>query len=174
MSKKKETTTDATNDSVVVKCKLKWAYLRKLNDMSQRYQVDCTSLDADGVKALESIGLSVRHGDDKKKPDPEAGFFITPKCTTRPPRVVDSDLNTIPDDIVDKIGNGSEAEVEIRAYIAPKADSGKAPGLQGLKLTKLVEFVETSAFSPTDGYTVPETALAGGPTKAEENDDVPF
>ena len=162
------------NDSVVVRCKLKWPYLRKLNEMSQRYQVDCTDLDKDGVKAIESLGLTIRRGEDKKKPDPEAGAFITPKCTSRPPRVVDSGLNMIPDAIVDKIGNGSVAEVEIRAYPAPKADSGIAPGLQGIKLLEMVEYEDQSAFTASPGYTVPADALASGPTQPNENDDVPF
>jgi len=164
----------ADKKSVVVRCKLKWSYLRRKNDMSQKYQLDCTELDAKAVKALKAIGLVARQGKDKKTPDPDSGWFVTPK-SMREPMVVDSGLNTVPDEIADAVGNGTVADVEIDAYSAPKADGGVAPGLLGVKIVELVAYTNSSSLEAEDGgFTVPvaSTALAGGPTGAD--DDVPF
>jgi len=162
----------ADKKSVVVRCKLKWSYLRRKNDMSKKYQLDCTELDAKAVKALKAIGLVARHGKDKKSPDPDAGWFVTPK-SMREPMVVDSGLNTVPDEIADAVGNGTVADVEVDAYSAPKAEGGVAPGLLGVKIVELIAYKNSSSLeAEAGGFTVPAASLADGPTGTD--DDVPF
>lgn len=141
---------------VVIKCELKWAHLGKVNDKSNRYQVDCIKLDKKQQQAIKAIGLegSLREGAKKKNPDPEAGIFITPKANVMVP-VMDSKLKHLPIKALKEIGNGTVAMVAIHAYPAPKSEAGVACGLSEVQILDLVPYEgRKSAFQvQEDGYT---------------------
>jgi hypothetical protein len=93
---------------VKVRAEVQWCFHNKPSEMSGKYQVDLCNLSQAAVKAIESLGLSVRKRDDK----PEKGWFITAK-SAQPIRIYDSngnDLNNV------NIGNGSKAVVVLSSY----------------------------------------------------------
>ena len=156
-----------SNDrQVQITGKLKWASLSEANKMSGKFQVDGSELSASDVKKLKGVGIEARDGADKEKPDPEAGMYITPKAG-RMVTVVDTKLNPLSLPEIDSIGNGTTAQVSVRAYdYTYKGKSGVGAGLQGIKVTDMVEYSATSMFKPDEtGYVASAAATA---------DDVPF
>ena len=144
--------------------KLKWANLAKTNDMSGKFQVDVTELSAADVKALKSIGIVARDGKDKEKPDPEAGMYITPKAG-RMVTVVDSKLNPLSLSDIESIGNGTLAQVSVRAYdYTYKGKSGVGAGLQGVKIKEMVEYSGASMFEADEsGYVASASSTGDAP-----------
>lgn len=114
-------------DRVKIKADVMWAYLNRMNDMSERYQVDLCNLSDAAVKALEGMGISVGQKEGK-------GYYITCK-SKNPIRAYDSDGMVIDGDTV---GNGSEAIALISSYSwSFKNKEGVSPSLQKLVISKL-------------------------------------
>lgn len=114
-------------DRVKIKADIMWAYLNKMNDMSERYQVDLCNLSDAAVKGLESMGITVNQKEGK-------GYYITCK-SKNPIRAFDTDGMVIDGDTV---GNGSEAIALISSYAwSFKNKEGVSPSLQKLVISKL-------------------------------------
>lgn len=134
----------------VIKGVLEWAHLTpgKPNDLSGKYQVDVCQLDSDTVKKLKKLGLDVQDGSKKGKA--EKGHYVTPKAT-RPVTVVDSKRNTF--EAIDSIGNGTVANVAIRAFPYNfKGKEGIGCGLQAIQILDLKEYSPAGMFGDEDGF----------------------
>lgn len=125
------------NTPVKFKADVQWAFLDKINEMSERYQVDFCNLSDAAVKALENIGLQPRRREDK----PEKGWFIVAKSSI-PIKAFDKDGKQIKG----IVGNGSKAEVLMKAYHWEwKNKQGISPHLLKFIVTDLVEYNEEEA-----------------------------
>lgn len=115
---------------VKIKADVMWAYLDRKNEMSNKYQLDLCNLSDAAVKALESMGLSVRQKEDK-------GFFITCK-SNNPIKAFDRSGNDM-DGV--SIGNGSKAVAMVGFYEwSWKNKQGVSPSLKKLVIEDLVSF----------------------------------
>ena len=137
-------------------CTLYWAHLAKPNDRSNKFQVNCTNLSKDDVKALKLLGLTVHDGKEKGKG--EMGMYVIAKAT-RAVQVVDSKKNSI--DELESVGNGTIANVIISAYEYPDHGNGAGVGcgLQGVQITNLVEFSVGGGFEEEEGYVTSNEAF---------------
>tara|TARA_B110000259_G_C14018237_1_gene402125 strand:+ start:603 stop:1019 length:417 start_codon:yes stop_codon:yes gene_type:complete len=110
-----------------------WAQLDKVNDMSNKYQVNLCNLSDGAAAALESMGLSIQEGTDKKA---DMGKYITCK-SNKPIRAFDTDgeeLHTL-------IGNKSRCKALVSTYEwTYKNKKGSSPSLMKLVITDLIEF----------------------------------
>lgn len=120
---------------VKVKCDLFWAKLKKVNEMSGKYQVDLCNLSDAACKALEEMGIEIK-SDAAKKPD--HGKYVTCK-SSNPIKAFDLEG----DEIDENIGNGSKAKAVLSSYEWKyKNKSGVSPSLSKLVVTDLVEYAE--------------------------------
>lgn len=120
-----------TNPSLKVKAEIKWAFLNKPNEMSERYQVDLCNLSAGAVKALESLGVEVKHKEGN-------GHYIT--CKSKNPIKAFDDGGAMLDSNV-VVGNGSKANVLLSTYEWTfKGKKGVSPSLKRLVVTDLIEY----------------------------------
>lgn len=114
---------------VKIEADVMWAFLTEPNEMSGKYQVDLCNLNAEAVKALESLGLTVNNKEGK-------GFYITAK-STREIKASDAQGNPIKV----KIANGSKASALITTYSWNwKNKTGLSPSLMDLTITNLIEY----------------------------------
>lgn len=120
---------------VKIKCDVYWAQTNKVNEMSNKYQINLCNLSDEAVKAFEEEGISVQEGEDKKA---DMGRYITCK-SNNPIRVYDADGMEIPADVM--IGNGSKAKALVGSYEWKyKNKKGVSPSLKRLIITDLVEY----------------------------------
>ena len=120
-----------TNPSLKVKAEIKWAFLSKPNEMSERYQVDLCNLSAAAVKALESLGVEVKHKE-------ENGHYITCK-SKNPIKAFDDGGALLEQDVL--VGNGSKANALLSTYDwSFKGKKGVSASLKRLVITDLVEY----------------------------------
>lgn len=117
-------------DRVKIKADIMWAHLNKMNDVSERYQVDLCNLSDNAAKALEDMGITVYQKDGK-------GYYITCK-SKNPIRAYDTDGMVMNGETV---GNGSQAICLVSFYSwVFKNKEGVSPSLQKLVITKLEEY----------------------------------
>lgn len=121
-------------EEVIVSAVAKYDSTRAVDNMSKKYQINCTQLDDETTKKLKALGLNVR--DDK---GPEDGNFIIPKNGLYPPDIVDDNGNPLPPEV--RIGNGSKIRVLLTPYEydAPHGQ-GVACGIGGIRVEELIEF----------------------------------
>ena len=159
MAKKQE---EATNTQYVIKgATLYWASLHEVNKYSEKYQVNATNLSSDDEAALTAMGINVRDGKEKGKP--EMGMYIVAKAN-RPVTVVDAKRNTLSD--ATNVGNGSKGNVCVSAfpYDHPTGGKGVGCGLQAVQITELVEYSAAGMFEEVDGgYEKPAEATEASP-----------
>lgn len=127
-------------ESVTIKTTLFWAQLNRVNELSNKYQVDLCQLTDAAVEAIENLGIDVHNkGDDR-------GNFVTCK-SARPIRAYDKDNNEY--DLEDvSIGNGSKAVAVVGFYDWTfKNKKGRSANLKRLKVTDLVEYEGGAAIS---------------------------
>ena len=119
------------NDLLTIKGTVFWAFLDTRNQMSGDYQVDIGQLSDAAVKALEGMGIEVKHKD-------QMGYFITCKSKNFPIVPIDSDGDTI-EGI--KVGNGSKCVAVLDTYEWEfKKKKGVSPSLKKLKITELIKY----------------------------------
>ena len=94
---------------VTVKATVMWCNHNKVNEMSEKYQLELTNLSDNAVKALEGIGLEVRKREDK----PEKGFYITCKSVRQMDKIFDKTGASLIDVA---IGNGSTGTAIVGTY----------------------------------------------------------
>jgi len=94
---------------VTIKATVMWCNHNKLNEMSNKYQLELTNLSENAVKALEGIGLEVRKREDK----PEKGFYITCKSVRQMDKIFDKTGASLIDVA---IGNGSTGTAVVGTY----------------------------------------------------------
>lgn len=124
------------SESLKIKCDIYWAQLKKMNQMSEAYQVNLCNISDAAAKALEEMGITVNF-DGKKKP--EMGKYITCKSKNRPMKAYDVDG----EEIDAEIGNGSKAKALVTPYSwTYKNKKGISPSLKKLVITELVEYGE--------------------------------
>jgi hypothetical protein len=118
---------------IKIKADVFWAQLNKINEMSNKYQVNLCNLSDAAVEALEAMGVSVSIGEDKKA---DMGRYITCK-SNNPIRAFDADG----DELSELIGNGSKAKAVVGCYEWKyKNKKGVSPSLKKLIITNLVEY----------------------------------
>jgi len=117
---------------VKLKADVFWANFDKLNEKSQRYQVDLCNLSDDAVAALEALGLTIKSSPDK----PEQGRYITCK-SVNPMRPQDPSGNHI----TALVANKSKATAMINAYQWNfMGKKGLSPSLMKIVITDLKEY----------------------------------
>jgi len=94
---------------VTIKATVMWCNHNKINEMSEKYQLELTNLSDNAVKALEGIGLEVRKREDK----PEKGFYITCKSVRQMDKIFDKTGASLIDVA---IGNGSTGTAVVGTY----------------------------------------------------------
>lgn len=94
---------------VTIKATVMWCNHNKVNEMSEKYQLELTNLSENAVKALEGIGLEVRKREDK----PEKGFYITCKSVRQMDKIFDKTGASLIDVA---IGNGSTGTAVVGTY----------------------------------------------------------
>lgn len=125
---------------VKIKADVMWAYLDRKNEMSSKYQVDLCNLSTPAVKALESMGLSVREKEGK-------GFFIT--CKSNNPIKAYGKTGEELEGMA--IGNGSKAVALIGSYEwAWKNKQGVSPSIKKLVIEDLVSYEGISVDADDD------------------------
>jgi hypothetical protein len=133
----------ADSKRVKIKADVYWCQHTKVNDMSGKYQLNLCNLSDAAVDALESMGISVQVGEEKKS---EMGRYIT--CKSQSEIKV---FNTDGDLIKEAIGNGSKAKALVGSYEwSYKNKKGISPSLGKLVITDLVEYGSESALDDDD------------------------
>ena len=119
---------------VTVKATVMWCNHNKLNEMSNKYQLELTNLSENAVKALEGIGLEVRKREDK----PEKGFYITCKSVRQMDKIFDKTGASLIDVA---IGNGSTGTAVVGTYDwAFKNKTGLSASLIKMTIDNLVAY----------------------------------
>jgi hypothetical protein len=119
---------------VTVKATVMWCNHNKLNEMSNKYQLELTNLSENAVKALESLGLEVRKREDK----PEKGFYITCKSVRQMDKIFDKTGASLIDVA---IGNGSSGTAVVGTYEwAFKNKKGLSASLIKMTIDNLVAY----------------------------------
>ena len=133
-----------------------------------KYSVQCINVSDRDAEKLKEIGLSPRHGNDRKtedgeaKPTPEWGYYITPR-TQYEFEVYDGSGRELRGDSKDallkKIGSGTKANVTVQS--GPYSNQGKkgvSCYIVGVQVIKLEEGSGRCDFKPVDGGYVHEEA----------------
>jgi hypothetical protein len=119
---------------VTVKATVMWCNHNKINEMSEKYQLELTNLSENAVKALEGIGLEVRKREDK----PEKGFYITCKSVRQMDKIFDKTGASLIDVA---IGNGSTGTAVVGTYEwAFKNKKGLSASLIKMTIDNLVAY----------------------------------
>ena len=119
---------------VTVKATVMWCNHNKLNEMSNKFQLELTNLSENAVKALESLGLEVRKREDK----PEKGFYITCKSVRQMDKIFDKTGASLIDIA---IGNGSTGTAVVGIYEwAFKNKKGLSASLIKMTIDNLVAY----------------------------------
>jgi len=117
-------------DRVKIKADIMWAYLDRMNDMSQKYQVDLCNLSDAAVSALEGMGIGVAQKEGK-------GYYVTCKSKNEI-RAYGSDGDILTGSTV---GNGSKAIAMIEPYAWTwKNKEGVSASLKKLVITDLQKY----------------------------------
>jgi stalled ribosome alternative rescue factor ArfA len=119
---------------VTIKATVMWCNHNKVNEMSEKYQLELTNLSDNAVKALEGIGLEVRKREDK----PEKGFYITCKSVRQMDKIFDKTGASLIDVA---IGNGSTGTAVVGTYDwAFKNKKGLSASLIKMTIDNLVAY----------------------------------
>ena len=125
---------------VKVMCTVHWAFLKKPNEMSEKYEVVLGNLSDAAVTNLKGAGVSVANNPDK----PEQGNYITCRSTL-PIEAIDQQEQPIEE----LIGNGSRAIATVGVYEWKyKNKSGVSPSVKKLVITDLVKVARRSDTDP--------------------------
>lgn len=115
---------------------LMWAYTNKINDMTEKYQIDICNLSAEAINAIKEVGGNPLNREDK----PEKGYYITAKSNYTIP-VVDTSGN----EIKTAIGNGSKGHVVVQPYAwSFRGKNGVNFGASKVVVTTLVHYEDGS------------------------------
>jgi|DEB0MinimDraft_10_1074344.scaffolds.fasta_scaffold36229_2 hypothetical protein len=126
------------HEDVVIEATLYWPFLGKVNDMSGKYQVDLGQLDKNAIKAIQSLGLTVRTDQPKDEDKPDREQFITAKSNYPFKVLFKNGVSVVP---VDKIGNGTKARIKVNSYDWQfKGKSGSSLSAKVIQVTDLVEY----------------------------------
>jgi len=116
---------------VKVNCTVHWAFLKKPNEMSGKFELVLGNLSDTAVTNLKGAGIKVHYKEDK----PEQGNYITCRSTL-PIEAVDESGNPV----TALIGNGSRAIATVGSYEWTfKNKTGVSPALRKIVITELVE-----------------------------------
>lgn len=129
-------TTD-TIKPIKVKAELFWAQsMHTPSTMSGKYEVTLANLSEAAVKALETIGLTVRTRADK----PDQGFFLVCKSAKFPLQAYDEQGKEIPASV--QIANGTKATAVLGAFSwkSPTGKRGTSATMKKLVVTELIEY----------------------------------
>lgn len=138
-----EEKTKSKSDSFVLQGKAFYLNSARPNELSGKYQMDLCVDDAT-VERLTTLGIEVKNkGDDR-------GNFVTLKRSAETkdgkpmsgPRVIDSEKNEIPDDIL--VGNGSTVKVITNKFDWKfKGKTGVGLGLDTVQVLDLIPYENT-------------------------------
>lgn len=152
---------------------LMWAKLDKPYAYNEgetpKYQVELQKLSKENVKLLDGLTPSYSPLDGKKRDKEEKGFYCTPK-SVRPVPVYDATPKKMTLEQVERIGNGTTANVTVHSYeYAGKTGKGVALGLDSVQVVELSEYSgDSNPYEAVkDGYKAPEL-------HEEPADNVPY
>jgi len=133
---------------VKIRAKVMWSFHNKLNDLSERYQIDLCDLSDGAVKALEQeLNLEVKNNPDK----PDHGNYIICK-SIMPLKILDSEGNSLQDVA---IGNGSTGVAIVSSYDwqnkGGKIKSGTSATLNKMVIDNLQVYEKASDYDEDDG-----------------------
>lgn len=166
-----------TYDNVELKMvEIQWAKLEKPND-NGKYAIEAINLSDKQVKELKANSIPAKDGNNRKDKNgntkPDIGSYISPS-SREPVTVVDGAVVPIEGAALGRIGNGSIANVIVRAWDWDNEyGKGTSVGLQGIQIEKLVDYDPSGGgkFKPSPkGYVQPELAA----TTTVDDDDIPF
>jgi len=131
------------NKRIKIKANVYWAQLDKVNEMSNKYQVNLCNLSPAAVTALEGMGISVLVGTENKE---AMGSYITCK-SSNPIRAFD--IDGLP--VTENIGNESKAIAMVGSYPwTYKNKKGMSPSLGKFVITDLIPYSEGEAMTADD------------------------
>lgn len=145
--------------AILMGVKLMWAHLAKPNQKNDnpKYEVELNNLTAEHLKQLKGLALPYTPNDGSKKYDSEGnskaekGFYCSPK-SNRPVPVFDSIPKPMHISHIEKIGNGSIANVKVHTYEYTVNGGGVALGLDEVQITEYVEYDSgAGSFGPAEG-----------------------
>jgi hypothetical protein len=122
---------------VKVKADIFWAQsMHTPSSMSGKYELTLANLSEGAVKALETIGLTVRTREDK----PDQGFFLVCKSAKFPIQAYDEKGQEIPASVM--IANGTKATAVLSSFSwkSPTGKRGTSASLKKLVVTELIEY----------------------------------
>lgn len=141
---------------IVIKCPVAYAFVKTQN--RGKYVVDLSNLDEKQQLQLAKIGLQTRTNNKDTQPGARynRGEYITAK-TTYKPTVKDSNGNTIPEEDVPIIGDGSICKVVIKPYnYTYEGEAGVAASLEAIMIVDLVEVEAKERDEMFDDLLIPE------------------
>lgn len=131
------------SETIKIKADVFWCQHQKPNEMSGKFQVNLCNLSDIAVTALETIGVTVKVGEDEKAP---MGHYIT--CKSSNPLYV-FDGSGMP--LTDPVGNGSKGVALVGSYEWKyKNKKGVSPSLKKLIIAELVEYEHLGEISIDD------------------------
>jgi hypothetical protein len=131
------------NTAIKIKADVFWCQHDKVNEMSNKFQINLCNLSDAAVAAFEGMGISVQVGEDKKA---DMGKYITCK-SSNPIKVFDVDGDTVNE----QIGNGSKCKALVGSYDwTYKNKKGVSPALRKLVITDLVEYAAGGSLDDND------------------------
>tara|TARA_R110000751_G_scaffold3702_3_gene17531 strand:- start:1295 stop:1741 length:447 start_codon:yes stop_codon:yes gene_type:complete len=147
-----------TKESLIVTGKAFWSKLNKVDEMSNKFQIDVCSLSPDMQNKLKAHGVHIKHKDDDR------GSFITARSKFE---VAVIDAENHPMDRMTNIGNGSDVKVRVtfNKDHPMLADKGTAMYANKVKVVTLVEYED--GFDDDDWDD-------DEPSGREMNDEIPF
>ncbi len=115
--------------SIKLNAKVMWAFHNKVNNLSEKYQIDLCELSDAAVEALQNdLGVEARNKGDEK------GNFITCR-SVMPLKIVDLEGKSLQDVA---IGNGSSGVAIVSSYDwKSKMGKGTSPTLQKMVINDL-------------------------------------
>ena len=146
-------------ENLIVRGKAHWAKLNRVDQMSNKYQMDIGSLSAGMIEKLKLHNVKIKNkGDDR-------GDFVTARSQFE---VVLWDKNNQAMDLKTNIGNGSDVKVRVtfNKNHPMVEEKGTAMYLQKVKVLNLVEYVDDFDDDDDDDEVVEE--------RSELDDEVPF
>lgn len=180
-----------TKDYFFLEGKLLWPKLRKLNSFG-KYSTTFSLTDT-SAELLKSKGMEVNEEEDEKYlgKENDRGNYINlnqppsfvdkdtnEEITLPPPLVIDGKKNPLSDDVINTIGNGSEAlvKVSIREWKSKGGKRGKSLSLAAIQLKTLIPYTSapiTDDF-PEGSFQLSSESLEEDQSNLTSDDGFPF
>ena len=150
-----------------IQAEVHWPFLRR--KQNEKFAMELTNLSEQAVDTLKEEGVTLSDSDTK-------GTWLAVK-SNYPPRVFDTAGNELPDEVVEKIGNGSVISMAVTTYSTSyNKKKFTRVNLQGFTLVKMKEFIPDGGGSVGE-YEGEGFVYDGGSDAPKDDvldDDIPF